>query len=38
VNLDMLLIYRLVPRTHGLHKYTVTFSTTPIRRFFKASW
>jgi hypothetical protein len=38
MDLDVLLIYRLIPRTHGLLGYTATFGTTPISRFFKASW
>jgi hypothetical protein len=36
MDLDVLLIYRLVPRAHGLLGYTATFCTTPISRFFEA--
>jgi hypothetical protein len=36
MDLIVLLIYRLIPRTHGLLGYTITFGTTPICRFFKA--
>jgi hypothetical protein len=37
MDLDVLLIYRLIPRTHDLLGYIATFGTTPISRFFKAS-
>jgi hypothetical protein len=36
MSLDVLLIYRLMPRMHGLHGYTATFGTIPISRFFRA--
>jgi hypothetical protein len=36
MDLDVRLIYRLIPRTHGLLGYTATFATTPISRFFGA--
>jgi hypothetical protein len=36
MNLYVVLIYRLIPRTHGLLGYTASFGITPISRFFKA--
>jgi hypothetical protein len=34
MNLDVLLIYRLMSRMHGLLGYTATFGSTSISRFF----
>jgi hypothetical protein len=38
MDLDVRLIYRLIPKTHGLLGYTTFFSTTPINRFLEASF